>query len=335
MEKAIAEVVHTKEIHKEAILKKPNVVGTGVGFRYRNGKPTNELAVVAMVTHKLPRAGLKPGELLPRTVGGVPVDVIQVGRLRAYTERTDRWRPAPGGVSIGHYQVTAGTLACNVQDRKTGRRLMLSNNHVLANSNKARIGDPILQPGPADGGKSGEDVIGYLERFEAIEFNAGPASCPIASAVADVANGVAALMGSSHRLRAVIANPLATNRVDAALAKPAEEGWLRDDVLEIGVIGGVSPARLGMGVRKYGRTTGLTQGMLQVMDATVTVMYGDLSARFDGQLVTTAMSEPGDSGSLVVADDALLALGLLFAGSNQATILNPMQTVLDTLEVTL
>jgi hypothetical protein len=88
-------------------------------------------------------------------------------------------------------------------------------------------------------------------------------------------------------------------------------------------------------VRKYGRTTGLTQGMLQVMDATVTVMYGDLSARFDGQLVTTAMSEPGDSGSLVVADDALLALGLLFAGSNQATILNPMQTVLDTLEVTL
>lgn len=335
MEKAIAEVVHTKEIHKEDLLKKPNVVGTGVGYRHRNGKLTTELAVVAMVTHKLPRAGLKPGELLPSKVGGVPVDVIQVGRLRAYADRTDRWRPAPGGVSIGHYQVTAGTLACNVQDRKTGTRLMLSNNHVLANANRARIGDPILQPGAADGGKGGEDVIGYLERFEEIEFNSGPASCPIASTVAKLANSVAALMGSSHRLEAKISNPLATNRVDAALARPAEEGTLRDDVLEIGVIGGVAPARLGMGVRKFGRTTGLTQGVVQVMDATVTVMYGDLGARFDGQLVATAMSQPGDSGSLVVADDALLAVGLLFAGSNQATIFNPMQTVLDTLEVTL
>jgi hypothetical protein len=335
MEKAITEVVHAKEIHKDALLKKPNVVGAGVGYRQRNGKPTTELAVVAMVTHKLPRAGLKPGELLPRKVGGVPVDVIEVGRLRAYADQTGRWRPAPGGVSIGHYQVTAGTLACNVQDRKTGRRLMLSNNHVLANSNQARIGDPILQPGAADGGRGGEDVLGYLERFEEIEFNSGPASCQIASAVANLANGVAAMIGSSHRLQAVIANPMASNRVDAALARPAEEGTLRDDVLEIGAIGGVSPARLGLGVRKFGRTTGLTHGVVQVMDATVTVMYGALGARFDGQLVTTAMSEPGDSGSLVVADDALLAVGLLFAGSNQATILNPMQTVLDTLEVTL
>ena len=136
-------------------------------------------------------------------------------------------------------------------------------------------------------------------------------------------------------MQPIIANPMATNLVDAALARPAEEGSLRDDVLEIGVIGGVSPARLGMGVRKFGRTTGLTQGVIQVMDATLTVMYGDLGARFDGQLVATAMSEPGDSGSLVVADDALLAVGLLFAGSNQATIFNPMQAVLETLEVTL
>jgi hypothetical protein len=335
MEKAIAEVVHTKEMHKEAILKKPNVVGAGVGYRRKNGKPTTELAVVAMVTHKLPRAGLKPGELLPGSVGGVPVDVIQVGRLRAFADPTDRWRPAPGGVSIGHYQVTAGTLACNVQDRKTGRKLMLSNNHVLANSNNARIGDPILQPGAADGGQGGEDVIGYLERYQEIEFNSGPATCQIASAVAKLANGLAALLGSTHRLEPILVNPSASNQVDAAVARPVDEGALREDVLEIGVIGGVSSARLGMGVRKFGRTTGLTTGTVQVMDATVTVMYGSLEARFEGQLVTTAMSEPGDSGSLVVADDALLAVGLLFAGSDQATILNPMQAVLDTLEVTL
>ena len=71
------------------------------------------------------------------------------------------------------------------------------------------------------------------------------------------------------------------------------------------------------------------------MDATVTVMYGAQEARFEEQLVTTPMSEPGDSGSVVVDADSLLAIGLLFAGSDQATILNPMQAVLDALEVAL
>jgi hypothetical protein len=333
MDKAIAEVKHVKEIHKEDLLNKPNVVGAGVGYRHKNGKATTELAVVAMVTQKLPKAGLKPGDLLPSKVEGVPVDVVQVGRLRACIDQTDRWRPAPGGVSIGHYQVTAGTLACIVHDRKTGGRLILSNNHVLANSNNARKGDPVLQPAPADGGTGGEDVIGYLERFVEIEFTSGPANCRIASALACLANGLAAVLGSSHRLQAVRKNPLASNLVDAAIAKPVDEGIVREDVLEIGVLGGVYPARLGMGVRKFGRTTGLTTGSIRVMDASVTVMYGAQEARFEDQLVTSPISEPGDSGSVVVDRDSLLAVGLLFAGSNQATILNPIQAVLDALQV--
>src|SRR5438309_2051812 len=45
-----------------------------------------------------------------------------------------------------------------------GRRVVLSNNHILANSNAARIGDPILQPGPADAGTR-DDTIATLERF--------------------------------------------------------------------------------------------------------------------------------------------------------------------------
>lgn len=212
---------------------------------------------------------------------------------------------------------------------------MLSNNHVLANSNKARIGDPILQPGAADGGTGGEDVIGYLERFVDLEFNSGPAECPIASAVASIANGLAALVGSTHRLQPIVANPQATNQVDAAVARPVNDDDLRDDILDIGVVGGVIPASLGMAVRKSGRTTGFTTGTIQVMDATVSVMYGAQTARFEGQLVSTPMSQPGDSGSLLVAGDALLAVGLLFAGSDQATIYNPMQSVLEALEVVL
>jgi hypothetical protein len=47
------------------------------------------------------------------------------------------------------------------------------------------------------------------------------------------------------------------------------------------------------------------------------------------------MSQGGDSGSLVVAGDSLQAVGLLFAGSDQSTVINPIQAVLDCLEVDL
>jgi hypothetical protein len=85
-------------------------------------------------------------------------------------------------------------------------------------------------------------------------------------------------------------------------------------------------------VRKSGRTTELTTGQIHVLETTVNIQYGDQTARFEGQIVTGPMSEPGDSGSLLVASDALLAVGLLFAGSEQATIYNPIQDVLDELE---
>jgi hypothetical protein len=69
---------------------------------------------------------------------------------------------------------------------------------------------------------------------------------------------------------------------------------------------------------------------------TISVEYGDgLSARFDNQVITTPISQGGDSGSLVVAGDSLHAVGLLFAGSEQSTIFTPIQTVLDTLKVTI
>ena len=73
-----------------------------------------------------------------------------------------------------------------------------------------------------------------------------------------------------------------------------------------------------------------------MLDATVNVSYGaGRTARFDNQIVTGPMSKGGDSGSLVVAGDALKAVGLLFAGSDQTTIINPIQAVLDCLSITI
>jgi hypothetical protein len=323
-----------KDAHKDNLLAMQNVVGVGVGEKISHGKSTGELSVVVLVRQKVPVVGLQPQAVVPREVDGVRTDVVEVGDLRAQQARTDRWRPAPGGVSIAHFKVTAGTLGGVVRDRASGARLILSNNHVLANSNDANPGDAILQPGPADGGQDGPDTVARLERFCPLQFNVEPSSCSTAETVAKIGNAVARLIGSSHRLEAIRANPQASNNVDAAVARPLDERDILDEILEIGVVSGTLPAALGMQVRKSGRTTGLTSGEITVLDATVSVSYGPgRTATFDNQIITGPMSQGGDSGSLVVAASELKAVGLLFAGSEQSTIINPIQVVLDCLDV--
>jgi hypothetical protein len=332
----IQQVRQVKEQQKETILRKPNVVGLGYGYKEQKGLRTDQLALVALVREKLPRAALEPSEMVPAQVDGVPTDVLEVGELKAQQSRTGRWRPAPGGVSIGHYKVTAGTLGTVVRDRATGARVILSNNHVLANSNEAEPGDPILQPGAADGGREASDTLARLERFVPIEFTVQPPSCPVAIGVAGLANLVARLLGSRHRLKAVQENPQAVNRVDAATARPMADADLADEILDIGRVQGTLAPALGMAVRKSGRTTGFTTGVINVLDATVSVGYGvGQTAQFEGQIVCGPMSQGGDSGSLLVAMDSLQAVGLLFAGSNQATIFNPIEDVLDLLQIEL
>lgn len=329
-----ADVTHVKETHKEAILSKPNVVGVGIGYKVIRGRRTDELCTVVLVRQKIPKAGLDPEALVAPEIDGVATDVVQVGDLWALQSPTDRWRPAPGGVSLGHYQVTAGTFGSVVRDRATGERLILSNNHVLANSNDANPGDPILQPGVADGGKVENDTIARLERFCPIEFSTLPPVCPLAISVANVANALARVLGSKHRLQAIQSDPTASNLVDAAVARPLDNNDILAKVLGIGIVGDTTETTLGMSVRKSGRTTGLTTGEITVLEATVDVSYGSgRTARFDEQIVTSSMSSPGDSGSLLVAGDSLHAVGLLFAGSDQATIHNPIQAVLECLEV--
>ncbi len=330
------EISRVKEAHKEALMAMPNVIGVGMGYKVSEGVRTEELCLVTLVRQKVPPAALQAEALVPKVIEGVRTDVIEIGEVRALQTHTSRWRPAPAGVSLGHYRITAGTFGCLVRDRATGAPLMLSNNHVLANSNDATPGDAILQPGPADGGRLGADTIAVLERFCPIQFATEPGSCNVAGAYARLGNAVARLLGSQHRMVSIKANPQAANLVDAAVARPNLSADMLDEIMEIGRVAGTLPAELGMAVRKSGRTTGLTSGEITVMEATVTVSYGaGKDATFENQLIMGPMSQGGDSGSLIVAAGSLQAVGLLFAGSEQSTIANPIQAVLTCLDVTL
>jgi hypothetical protein len=318
--------------HAQPLLTHRHVVATGVGYKITGGERTDRICVVCSVTRKTAAHELSAGDLLPPALDGVPTDVIETGPIRALASRTERQRPAPGGVSIAHRDVTAGTLGCGV--RKDGKLVILSNNHVLANSNAAGAGDPILQPGPHDGGQLPRDRIAVLEAFVPIRFSGAPSDCPFAGGAAAALNGLAGLLCSTTRLRAV-RTQVAENLVDAAIASPLDDADVSPEILEIGRIQGVAAGDLGASIRKSGRTTGLTRGEIQQIDVTVDVQYGaGLVARFTDQLLAGPMSQGGDSGSAVL-DDRDRLVGLLFAGSENTTILNRIEHVFSALGLTL
>lgn len=325
----LEDVRRVKNTYVDVLLDKKNVVGCGVGYKEVGGVRTTDLAVVVSVVKKVPEGQLKPRDLVPETVDGVKTDVRQTGMFRALQEPTDRWRPAPGGVSCGHTDVTAGTLGCLVT--REGQIHILSNNHVLANSNQGQLGDAILQPGVYDGGTP-EDQIATLEDFVPISFGTQSPTCQTATGIAAVLNWMANLVGSRHRVWVFQEDP-ETNLVDAAIARPLSDDLVEKRILGIGEPQGVAEGTLGLSVQKSGRTTGLTNGEIEQVDATVQVSYGaGLVATFTDQLVAGAMSSGGDSGSAVL-DESNRVVGLLFAGSQSTTIINRIQHVVEALNV--
>lgn len=370
------QALQAQALYENHLLAKSNVVGVAVGFKGEKGETSGDVAVVVLVEEKKPLAALSAEDVIPKELEGMKTDVYEVGYLRALQVQTprDRYRPIiPNGISVGHYKVTAGTLGTMVRDRGTNERLLLSNNHVLANANEALVGDSILQPAAMDGGRVPADVIATLERFVPLRYvddpvetptpgpgttpqPTRPGGCDMVQVVAGVANMLSAAVGSDKKLTvasraqiaavnqqaqisAMAAPVVPENRVDCALARPVDPNMFSDDTLTIGIINDVGIPLLGMRVAKYGRTTGYTEGNITLMNATINVAYntsaGPRTARFVGQVMTEGLSQGGDSGSLVVDVATRKAVGLLFGGSNLASIFTPIDLVLSTLNITL
>lgn len=329
---------HVLGNHRGQLLSLQNVVGVGIGQKERQGKKTGELAVTVLVTRKIPMGQLMATESVPRKVGGVVTDVIEVGEISLLSVRTTRLRPAPPGVSIGHYKISAGTFGAVVRDRRTSAPFILSNNHVLANitdgqDGRARAGDLVLQPGRYDGGTEA-DAIGVLERFVPLWRENMESLCPVARRIQQVANAMVRGLNPAYEVR-LLKRVQAENLVDAAVARPLADYDISSDILELGAVDGIREPSIGLRVRKSGRTSGVTTGEIRVVDATIRVLMGDLgTALFTDQIVTTPMAQPGDSGSLVLSEDRR-AVGLLSAGSDSASLCGRMTTVLKLLDVKL
>jgi hypothetical protein len=305
-----------------------NVVGVGIGEKIDGDMPTGVLAVKFFVRRKYPENELSRGELLPKTIDGLPVDVEQTGLFRAFNvpkkRKTSgkakpkpqpagpipnpktRFRPAQPGSSVGFQfpapsnMVMAGTFGALVKDR--AGTYILSNNHVLADEGKLPQGASIFQPGLLDGGNAGTDKVATLTRF-----------IPLV--------------------------PGGNNKVDGAIAKGTSAAILSNNILHIGPPTGTAAARIDMRVHKFGRTTSYTVGRITSIATDVTVSYevGDIT--FEDQVMIVgdqgSFSAAGDSGSLILDRQTNKAVGLLFAGSPSHTIANHIADVLRALRVTL
>ena len=325
------------EKYKEKIFKLDNVIGVGCGYKEVEDRLTDKESIVVLVEEKLSEEELEQEHIVPQSIEEHQTDVIEVGKVELLAAgekmRTTELRPAQPGVSIGHYKITAGTFGAVVKDRRTQEKLILSNNHVLANisdgkDGRAQQGDKILQPGSYDGGGESDDVIAYLERFIPI-YNQRANNCPFIAGVEKVVGGLGSVLNLPYRVKPIILE----NKVDCAVAKPKSEDIITDEILGIGLVTDIAQAQPGMKVKKSGRTSGITTAKVKAINATINVQLSeDDSALFTDQIITEPFSQPGDSGALVV-NRRNQAVGLLFAGSQKSSVCNNIKNVTKALDI--
>lgn len=285
-----------------------NIIAIGIGEKISDGERTGTLAVKVLVAAKVDRRELSRRDLIPASIDGMPTDVDAVGRARRFAgPNLARVRPVVGGLSISpSYAVAqgtrmAGTLGLIVHDR-AGRRHVLSNNHVLAMENALGIGAEIVQPGTADAIGSA-NTIATLSHVEPLLFGNLP------------------------------------NRIDAAAARLATGVKASRRVAGIGTPTGTAKATINAHVRKAGRSTGVTEGIVRVVNADVmNVEYVGGVVRINDVIVIEGVGTPfsaeGDSGSAVIEQRGRV-VGLMFGGTDTQTFAVPIARVLSRFRMSL
>jgi hypothetical protein len=303
-----------------------NVHATGVGVRMRGGRiKSDDFVIKVYVFDKMSLGAATPE--LTKNYEGVEVDVetlpiqLALGATRASRARKgrsaaaaaaaaaatlpqrQRRRPIVGGISIAPLnEFFVGTLGCFLRrvSGATEQIFALSNNHVMADTNRLPIGTSIVQPGPEVAPSTPGDIFAALSAFIPIQFPTG-------------------------RLNPVV------NRFDAAIAVVTDLRLIRR-----GRIFGInryapqlSAAVPGMRVTKSGRTSGVTTGVVTATRVNgVQVNYGTRTAprlaTFNDtvEIVGDAgvpFSAPGDSGSVILDRATGRPVALLFAGDGRTT----------------
>lgn len=289
----------------------PNIHGVGIGML--GGDYCIQVFVVDSRNELWNGSGAAS---LPNNYRGVPLTLIEMPAAGLLSDPALKREPSTlypngireyqeviiGGISGANTNLTgqSGTIGyfCTRKSKLPARKqvYMLSNSHVFVDLRKASVdeGDLILQPSPGE--PAGNRPIGSLTSFSAIKFH-----------------------GETSE----------SNYVDAAIARLWAPDQHKPVLPMIGSVRGYVPKmdiEIGEAARKFGRTTGYTEGRVVSIFFDLWVRYDRTgqSALFKNQLLIEPalpaferFVAKGDSGSLVV-DGNQHAIGLIFAGTSDA-----------------
>ena len=270
------------------------------------GSTTTTLKVTAVSQANSSASGSATVTVVPASQGGQPVPV-NLG--------TSGGNANDSSTSGNTITCCGGTLGSLVV--RGGTQYILSNTHVLARSDIATIGDPIIQPGLVDANcnKSQAATVANLSQFYNLETGAAP---KIDAAIAQVISGDVSTSGEIEYLGATAD----ANGIPLPGAPHAGAG---------------AAAAVNMAVAKSGRSTGLTCSTVFSTLTSTSVQYQKgcgtgttFSVTYLNQVDVTggSFSAEGDSGSLIVSESTADPVALLYAGSDADTVGNPVSEVL-------
>ena len=278
--------------------------------------PDNRYCIQVFVTDANQQWAVGGGMMaLPTVYRDVPVVMIEmpiaeflstavsetaVQALREPNGMRERQEVILGGLSAANTNLMGenGTIGyfCTRKSKLSRRKEihLLSNSHVFADLRKSDVneGDLIMQPSPGEAASN--RPIGSLASFSALRF----------------------------------ANIDQPNHIDAAIARLWATCPHKSVIPFIGAIKGYvkkEDVDAGESARKFGRTTGYTEGHIFSIYLDIWIRYKRTgqSAFFKDQFLIEPDSsrfpkfvETGDSGSLLV-DDKQNALGLVFGGMGE------------------
>jgi hypothetical protein len=291
-----------KDRAAESMLPLPGVHGVGIGEKLTGGERTGEPSITVFVERKRPLAEIPPEERIPAEIDGVKTDVVeepvqttlQVPGVPAGTRRVDssQYRPLRGGIQVARRDGPGfGTMGCICTVTGDPNRVIgLTNHHVvLSRCADTPNGEDVGQPtGRASSSESCNDIVGTLI----------DAQC---DGTLDIA--LIQFRGGMQWVAEMQADGVVTGVRNLTAADV--------NVLQ---------------VKKRGRTTGLTGGIVTAIGVTgnINLPDGTLHRTFTNGIRiqpnpdpatpgATDFSAPGDSGS-AVRDLAGAVVGILFGG---------------------
>jgi len=274
-----------KRMVEDEFLSRPGVIGVDIGEKYTGGRPTGRAAIVVYVCAKGP---LHPQQIPPE-VGGVPTDVVAESIVlhRARVTRTaepvaaERHPVLRGGIGIG----PARTFRVVPPEVPEAGEYVIAGTLgafvVTRDESRKVLGLTTFHVGCVDDSWSVGDEFVHPSRVDGGVPGADEVAVLDRAALAGAVSAAGLKMG----------------------ARP-----FRAEVLDIGALTGTAPATIGSSIRKYGRTTGLTHGMVASTDMTLKLDFGDgIGVRTLRDQIRVHSSERfgdhGDSGAVLVDAD--------------------------------